>query len=1303
MDYKIFMKNDNHHPYARTLPELLEYTAKNSENGFTFHSLKGTESFYSYKELLEKAKVIAGSLKRGNVDNVVLLCIDDDETFFLTLWGCIIAGIPSSPIEPLRSNEIKSRDYSRLINIINGHKKCTVITDEANVSYYQDMMNVVNDPQKNCISSDKLNEGEPIEPCRQDENDCIIIMYSSGSTGNPKGIKITHRNIMYALAGIVISLQLNSKNIAAMWAPHFHNIGLYINMIVMQIGASVDIFHPAYYIQNPTGFFNFIYKKKTDITVSNNFGLEWAIKNVNRDVLDKNCLKSVNAYMVGSEVISENTLLRFEQVFSEYGLHKNVMKPAYGLTEAVLIVTLNALDQKCYSVKLDENDTPVVSNGKPIPGLQLQIEDKERNILPDGKIGKVMVKAKSVTSGYINSDESCCTDDGWLDTGDLGFMEDGNLFISGREKEMFIVRGHNYMIHDIEHEIAEAGGIPNDCISVNTYYENSKNEEVIVLFTTLAKNDETFTILEKISDKMLAKYGFTADSVVFLDEFCRTGSGKIDRNTLINKFKLGEYNDAIKVMRKLGSADVEKADMNKAEDIIADIWSKLLEIDKSSLDLDIPFYEYGGDSVKQYKMMAILNNTFGLQLQPTFFRKCTTISEISEGIRNCFPAEENDDNVLHKNLSGDIAVTGYSFRLPGADDREQLWDILTNSKSMIAKVSDERKKLSETSDWEDWLGELKGIDLFDAEFFDISDNEAIFMDPQQRLILENAYEALEDSGEAIIRDTPKNVGVYSAIDQFPYIIRIHDYLKKNGIEKVHENALVSNLMNISAARISHFFNFNGPAVAMDSACSSFLTALHTARRAIQAGDISAAVVSTVHVIVEKDEFILSNKAGILSKSGRSKVFDKDADGSVFGEGVISVFIESLETAIKNKKHIYGIIKGSAINNDGYALSIMAPNSDGQYDVLKRAYNDAGISPDEITYLEAHGTGTKIGDPIELHALVKLYSEYKKDDIKNKKIGIGSIKSNIGHLLPAASGAGFVKLLSCFEHKMLVPGANFETVNPALKIGKTPFFVVTEPVEWEPENGGKRIAGITSLGLGGTNAHMILEEGVNKAPEASSRFYPLIISAKSREALDEKIVQLKNHMNDRKDSIGDICYTSCCGRMSFNYRAACCIDTSSISESFEKLQFSEYSKIRSMPVCIEYGQRVCDENSVAVFKKCIDNLSPFFSEKAGIIVNNNYYPEKAVNSEGFYDTLKDTENAEDAALAPKKAVRVCIGNSVDSDLSLDALESRDKVINAIIGLYLKGADIRWEAFEEFADCGITSLPKYPFKKVAYWLS
>lgn len=1287
--------SSDYNPNVKTLSELLVYAASNSEMGLDFISPSGERKYYKYSDFLRQAEVYAGGLNENDADNVIIFCIDNPESFIVTFWASIISNRIIVPFEPIRSSEIDSGDYSRFKNICVQHKKCTIVTDDANAIYYSRMIDICKLKHVRVISVSELKNGKPVKPLSQNEDDCIIIQYSSGSTGNPKGVILNHKNILVDMKSFSQAFEFSDETTLAVWSPLFHNMGLFVNISVMFTGGRTLIGHPAFTIQNPTKFFQILADERVYMTISNNFGLDWFTNKVDTSGFNSESFTALKAICVGSEVISTVTLNRFTKKFSKFGFSDLAFKPAYGLTECVLCVSSTKMNEH-YAVTYNEGGAKLVGCGRILRGFDVKIVGKDGNEKPEGEIGEILIFSDAVTSGYFSGGNEEAFKDGGFRTGDLGFFKDGILYISGREKDMLIVRGHNYMINDLEHELIEKCGADPSEFVLGYYYNEKEQSEKLIVFSTVSQRNEYLEKLNEAFGGMLSKYGFTVEKIVFIEKIIKTSTGKVDRNGLVQVYKDKMYLSCIDVssLKAKKQNKLVGHGSDSIQTVVSEIWADVLNMDVSEIDCDTPYYSCGMNSVKQYQMMNHINEVLGTQIKPAFFREFNTINSIAEGIAD-FSAK-NDIPESHSDAGGkDIAITGISFRLPGADNLDQLWDILENGKNMISKVSDKRKKLTGISDWDNYMGEIKDIDMFDAAFFEVPEAEAVFTDPQERLILTTVYEALENAAEAFITSDPRNIGVYVSAGSQQYLTRIYDYINKNGIEGIPQTTLVNNLVNASAAKVTHFFNFSGPAMAIDSACSSFLTSLNTASKAIRNGEINGAIVSSSHFAMGKEEFMLSIHAGFLSTSGVSKVFDKDADGAVMGEGVISVFIEPISEARRKRKHIYSVIKGCAINNDGYALSLMAPSSDGQYKVLKSAYADAGMNPSEISYIETHGTGTAIGDPIEIHALAKLFAD--KNNCGNHSVGIGSVKSNIGHLLPAASGASIAKIIDCFEKKKLAASINVNNINPALKINKTLFYVVDKTVDWDVDEGRKRSVGITALGLGGTNAHIILQEADNIVSETRSRYYPLVVSAKSEKALGRKIEQLKKTAADHPELAEDIFYTLCCGRMSYKYRASALIDIQNQEGCFESIEYSEFKKLKGAKVDIIIEAESAEEFET---KKAESKILVEFIENIGsVYINGN---KLTLNDWNTCTADQYLNNGTDSA-DKSRNVKLCFGKK-DADVNCSNIsdDNRKNIISVLLKLYKCGVDIRWDKLSEFAESNIIPLPAYPFEYKSYWI-
>ncbi len=515
--------------------------------------------------------------------------------------------------------------------------------------------------------------------------------------------------------------------------------------------------------------------------------------------------------------------------------------------------------------------------------------------------------------------------------------------------------------------------------------------------------------------------------------------------------------------------------------------------------------------------------------------------------------------------SKEIAIIGMACRLPGGiDTPEAFWEFLKQGKSAIGSLPSDRwywptgvdPKL--TYQGIDKGGFLENIKHFDASFFSISPKEAELMDPQQRILLELSWEALEDAGYSKDALSGSQTGVFVGASGSDYRL----LLEQHQVE-VEAHMGTGNATSVLANRLSYFYNFHGPSLQIDTACSSSLVAVHEAVQAMQSGQCSLALVGGVNIICHPGNSIMYYKAGMLSKTGLCKTFDSKADGYVRSEGAVVLLLKPKELAIKQGDPIYALIKGSAANHIGHSGGLTVPNPGQQAKLVQQAWQNAGITPDTISYIEAHGTGTSLGDPIEIEGLKEAFAASDHYVATTNSCAIGSSKSNLGHLEAAAGITGLLKVVLILKHQALVPSINFKELNPHINLDGSPFYVVNRYQEWEeslgnPKKDSIRQAGVSSFGSGGMNAHVILQaypNAISAKPVLSQ--YPLlfILSATSKNQLVLYAQKILHYLEPSDNEIKQLdlisfVYSLQC-RQALEHRVAFIIN--SVSELREKLK------------------------------------------------------------------------------------------------------------------------------------------------------
>ncbi|MER6405746.1 SDR family NAD(P)-dependent oxidoreductase [Streptomyces viridosporus] len=502
--------------------------------------------------------------------------------------------------------------------------------------------------------------------------------------------------------------------------------------------------------------------------------------------------------------------------------------------------------------------------------------------------------------------------------------------------------------------------------------------------------------------------------------------------------------------------------------------------------------------------------------------------------------------------AGAIAVVGMSGRYPGSVTLDEYWDNLAHGRDCVGEVPGSRWSVADHYDPRPhqegkvtckWMGHLDDIESFDPLFFNIPPAEAESMDPQQRLFLQEAYHAFEDAGYDPRSLSGRKCGVYLGIMSNEYGM----LMQRQGGET--SAAATSGSNAITAARIAYFLNLKGPAIALDTACSSSLVATHLATQALRSGEIDMALVGGVTLYLSLDAYLGMSSAGMLSPDGRCKAFDNGANGFVPGEGVGALVLKRLDDAARDGDHIHGVVIGSGINQDGRTNGITAPSGASQMELERDVYDRYGIDPAGIGYAELHGTGTKLGDPIELEALATVYREHTD---RTGYCAIGSVKSNLGHTSAAAGIASIQKVLLCMRNEQLVPTLHFDRPNEHFDFEGSPFRVNTELSPWKTEPGSPRRAAVSGFGFSGTNAHLVVEEYPQDAAERPvGGPQVFVLSARSEEQLRTSAARLVEHLRAHPSlALPDIAYTLQQGREAMARRLAVVATTP--GELLEKL-------------------------------------------------------------------------------------------------------------------------------------------------------
>lgn len=712
------------------------------------------------------------------------------------------------------------------------------------------------------------------------------------------------------------------------------------------------------------------------------------------------------------------------------------------------------------------------------------------------------------------------------------------LFAASIEKmindgySIFIEIGPHPVLSQFIHETAQARNI----------------SDYSVLSAMRRDEDETEHLIEMVSK--LVQIGYDVD----LDKF-----RKSDRKKILNHLQAAEHVSILTPQ----SSNYKNIDIPaKRKVIIKSINDAIVKASGGLIsapdNLDAGFFDMGIDSVTNISMRENLEKTLGLSLPATLVFDFPNINKLTDYLIKQLNPNDNIDlqgrrsgsktiTDIVPRLNEPIAIIGMGCRFPGdVNSPEDFWDFLIKGRNAVSKIPASRWNAEEYYDADpDKPGKSitkhacflsdDVLRTFDASFFNISPREAEVLDPQQRILLEVCWEAIERAGILPSKLRGRNVGVYLGFSNDDYKA---NYFMSRNVDKLNAYSASGSMPSSAGGRISYAFGFEGPNFTIDTACSSSLSALHVAVSALRNGECEIALVAGVNLMLSPNLFIGFSKLGALSPDGISKTFDDSANGYGRGEGVGAILLKRLSDVQADGDNIEALVVGTAVNQDGASSSFIAPNGIAQQDVIERALNNADIEPGDVDYIEAHGTGTSLGDPIEMGALSEIYGHAHS---KENPLIVASVKTNIGHLESAAGIAGIIKCVLCLQHELIPAHLHFKKPNRHIPWDSIPIKIPIASQNWERTDKPRRAA-VSSFGFSGTNSHIILQEAPDKAviksESANPPFLFLKLSARSESALRKLVSKYVDIIKQENgNSIADICYSASTGREDFNHRLA----------------------------------------------------------------------------------------------------------------------------------------------------------------------
>ncbi|WP_283139397.1 type I polyketide synthase [Rhizohabitans arisaemae] len=1079
--------------------------------------LSGPIHELTFSDLQERVRAIASTLLREPHGARVILLHPPGLEFIAAFLACMQAGVIAVPVS----------SAARLPGIIADCGAGLVLGAEG--------MKPPESAGVDWIATDALTGGVPDVRVA---GDVAFLQYTSGSTGSPKGVMVTHAGLMHNIGSQQAAWDQSRHSQFVSWLPHFHDMGLIGGLLYpLILGATTTLFSPLAFVQRPLRWLEAISRYRGTFSLAPNFAYDLCARKSSDAEAAGLDLSSWEIAGNGAEPVRAATLDRFTERFATAGFRREAFSPCYGLAEGTLFVT---------SVPKGEPPNGL-SCGRPDPDTEIAVVDPDSR--RRSELGEIWVKSQSNAVGYWNREAETREtfqarlhdgDGPYLRTGDLGFFRDGGLHIAGRIKDLIVVAGANHYPQDVE--VTVEGAHPSvraGCTAAFAVDDGVAERLVVVAELNDAFTGDASTVVAALRRAIAEEHGLDAHAVslVRARTIPKTSSGKIRRGECRTRF-LG---DGLTVRHAWRATQGTRTRKQIESWLIAQV-ALLADLDPREISIDRSFESYGLVSQDTVALSGDLGTWLGREVPPTALYEHPTVGLLARSLS----APKHPTSAKAAAPSAEpVAIVGIGCRYPGADGPTGYWSLLAGGTDAIRDVPESRWDATPYFQAGEpmpgkmytrrggFLGDVSG---FDPAFFGISYGEARFMDPQQRLLLEIAWEAFEDAGIIPGQLAGSSTGVFVGITT-------SDYAQLQLLAGLNTGPYsgTGNVFCMASNRISYTFDLRGPSISLDTACSSSLVAVHQACMSLRTGEAELALAGGVNLMLSPQTTIALCQGGALSPDGRCHTFDDRANGYVRGEGVGLVVLKPLRRAIDDGDRIYAVIRGSAVNQDGASNGLTAPNPEAHARVINQAFANAGLSPQDLRYVEAHGTGTALGDPIEARALGAV--------LAGGHCAVGSVKTNIGHLEPAAGVAGLTKVALALHHERIPPNLNFDTPNRHIDLDALGLRVPTELGPWPA---GSKIAGVNSFGVGGTNAHVVLQEAPVRraAPTDDGRPHLFTLSARTPAALAALAERVVAFLPESSASLAHLCHTAALRRTRHEHRLA--VTARSTAELAERL-------------------------------------------------------------------------------------------------------------------------------------------------------